>query len=216
MMIDFNRNEMLRYLGFRNGVKPDAEMQQNIDRLTEELQQVITPKSVSEIFDVTVTDDSVSFAGITIPSRDLARNLKNCSRVCLFAATLGVGPDRLIARSQVRKMSDALICQAASAAMIEAYCNQIDNGISEEAARSGLYSRPRFSPGYGDCPIEVQTDFTRILNTPKKIGLTLTDSLMMMPSKSVTAVIGLTPVPTHHHAGGCATCTVKDCAFREN
>ncbi|MDY6285957.1 MAG: vitamin B12 dependent-methionine synthase activation domain-containing protein [Bilifractor sp.] len=214
-MLGFNRNEMLRYLGFRNGALPDAEMQQNIDRLTDELQRVIAPKSVAETYDVTVTESTVSFAGLTIPSRDLAKNLKGCVRVCLFAATLGVGPDRLIARSQVRKMSDALICQAASAAMIEAYCNEIDNGVGAEAAKEGLYTRPRFSPGYGDCPIEVQTDFTRILNTPKKIGLTLTDSLMMMPSKSVTAVIGITPVPTHHHAGGCATCTVKGCAFRE-
>ena len=196
-MLGFNRNEMLRYLGFRNGALPDAEMQQNIDRLTDELQRVIAPKSVAETYDVTVTESTVSFAGLTIPSRDLAKNLKG------------------IARSQVRKMSDALICQAASAAMIEAYCNEIDNGVGAEAAKEGLYTRPRFSPGYGDCPIEVQTDFTRILNTPKKIGLTLTDSLMMMPSKSVTAVIGITPVPTHHHAGGCATCTVKGCAFRE-
>ncbi|MEE8886197.1 MAG: vitamin B12 dependent-methionine synthase activation domain-containing protein [Eubacteriales bacterium] len=214
-MINYNKREMLRYLGYRGKSEPDAEMSAMIDRCDQNLQKVVTPKSCGEYFDLSVTGDAVEFAGLTIVSHSLARNLTGCTRIYLFAATLGVGPDRLIARAQVTKMSEALIYQAASAAMIEAVCNELNERIDREAQKENLYTRPRFSPGYGDCPIEFQKNFTEILQTPKRIGLTLTDSMMMMPSKSVTAVIGITSVPGKHHPGGCAACEVRNCEFRD-
>ena len=214
-MIRFNEKEMLRYLGFRHGMEPDAETKENIDRCVSDLQKVIYPKAIGQYFDLSVSDGVVNFAGLSVKSHSLAKNLATCSCVYLFAATLGLGPDRLIARAQVRKMSDALIFQAASAAMIEAVCNTINTQIDRTATAAGLFTWPRFSPGYGDCPIELQTDITRLLETPKKIGLTLTDSMMMLPTKSVTALIGISSVPTQHHPGGCASCEVKNCEFRE-
>lgn len=214
-MIRFNEKEMLRYLGFRHGTEPDDEMKESIGRCVDDLQKAVYPKAIGQYFDLNVSGDEVRFAGLSVKSRSLSKNLSGCTCVYLFAATLGIGPDRLIARAQVRKMSDALILQAASASMIESVCNTINTEIDRKASEAGLFTRPRFSPGYGDCPIELQSDITRLLDTPKKIGLTLTGSMMMLPTKSVTAMIGITSEPTRHHPGGCAACEVKDCEFRE-
>ena len=88
--------------------------------------------------------------------------------------------------------------------------------IRREAAERGLFLRPRFSPGYGDFSLEHQREFFRILEVQKKIGVTLTESLLMMPSKSVTAVIGLSEENTHCMLQGCEACGKRDCSFRRN
>ena len=153
-------------------------------------------------------------ADVQIHSKNLARNLQGCSEVCLMAATLGIGPDRLIARASAVRMSDAVIYQAAAAAMVETYCDEVNEHIRQDAAQRGMYCRPRFSPGYGDFPISHQRDFSRLLDTPRKIGLTVTESCLLAPIKSVTAVIGLSETPQPCHRKGCEECGKTDCAYR--
>ena len=111
-------------------------------------------------------------------------------------------------------MSDAVIYQAAAAPMVETYCDEVNERIRQEAAQSGMYCRPRFSPGYGDFPIAHQRDFSRLLDTPRKIGLTVTESCLLAPIKSVTAVIGLSETPQPCHRKGCEECGKTDCAYR--
>ncbi len=214
-MIELDRKETLRYLGFRNGKEPDAVLQEKIEKCGQELQNAVRPKSIVRRFALERPDEkTLRFAGLTVVSRNLSKNLANCSSVYLFGATLGVGPDRLIARAQIRKMSDALIYQAASAAMIETWCDIVNEKIRKEAADERLFTRPRYSPGYGDCPLELQRDLIRVLDAPKQIGLTLTDSLLMMPSKSVTAIVGVSDVPVICHPQGCEACAKTDCEYR--
>ena len=86
--------------------------------------------------------------------------------------------------------------------------------ISTELEKSGLYLRPRFSPGYGDFPIEFQEPIMRMLDCAKKIGLTMTDSYMMSPTKSVTAIIGISTEKERCPISGCEACGKKDCAYR--
>ena len=156
----------------------------------------------------------MKLGGVLIRSKNLSRTLKGCTSVYLMAATLGIGVDRLIARASAVRMSDAVIYQAIAAAMIEAYCDEVNDTLRHEAERVGLYCRPRFSPGYGDFHIEHQRDFSRLLDTPKKIGLTVTESCLLVPIKSVTAVIGLSNKPQPCHRKGCEECSKTDCAFR--
>jgi hypothetical protein len=214
-MIEIDQKEVLRYLGFRRGNGPDALLMSEIEKCERELQDAVLPKSIVRRFPLEQIDEkTLRFAGITVVSHSLSKNLANCSEVYLFGATLGVGPDRLISRAQVVKMSDAVIYQAASAAMIETWCDTVNEKIRKEVSAEGLFTRPRYSPGYGDCPLEVQRDLIRVLDAPKQIGLTLTDSLLMMPSKSVTAVIGVSDVPVICHPKGCESCAKTDCEYR--
>ena len=224
-MITIRKQELYRYLGYRGGAQPDAEVLARIAECEPRLQEAAAPRFLIQQVPVVLNPGIYSssgeqaiphlmIAGMEIVSADLQKNLENCDEVILFAATLGPGPDLLIRRASAQRMSDAVIYQAMSAEMIESYCDEICAQLRREAAEKGLYLRPRFSPGYGDLPLDLQKDLLRILDAPKKIGLTLTDSLLMMPSKSVTALIGLTKKPQPDHEKDCAICPKTDCAFR--
>lgn len=103
-------------------------------------------------------------------------------------------------------MSRAVILQAASAAMIEEYCDQVCEGLKKEYEEKGLYLRPRFSPGYGDFSLSCQSAVLDALDAGKHLGIKLTDSFLMMPSKSVTAVIGVSQKPHRCDVKGCEAC----------
>lgn len=215
-MIAVNQKEVYRYMGFGQGVCPQPEIVHRVEKCEDRLQNASHPKYVCHKYPLTVhPDGALEIAGMQWKSRALAKNLRGCQEVYLFGATLGIGADRLIARAQVTRMSDAVIYQAAAAAMIESYCDRINAQIREKEAETGHFLRPRFSPGYGDLPLSAQTDVMRILNTPKTIGLTLTDTLLMMPSKSVTALIGVSDQPGRCRTSGCTECSKTDCEYRK-
>lgn len=112
-------------------------------------------------------------------------------------------------------MSDAVIYQAAAAAMVEILLRRGQRTHPAGRQRSAACTvGPRFSPGYGDFPIAHQRDFSRLLDTPRKIGLTVTESCLLAPIKSVTAVIGLSETPQPCHRKGCEECGKTDCAYR--
>ncbi len=207
--------EIYRYLGYRNEL-PDEAVLQKIKTCKENLRKDVTPKAIWRYYDITWQGESTFLLeGISVNSRNLSRNIADCHRICLLAVTLGPAPDRYIQKAEVTAMSDAVIYQAVSAAMIEAYCNHINEVIRKEAEEQGLFLRPRFSPGYGDFPLEFQRSIGDLLQMAKNVGITLTDSLLMMPSKSVTAVIGLSESNEHCKAAGCEVCNKSaTCAFR--
>ena len=226
--MNVDKREIYRYLGYQGRV-PDENVLREVDRCLEELREAVTPRFVYRQYPIErfFTDnierpfldekpgtELLSIAGMKIQSRSLCRNLRDCKSAYLMAATLGIGPDRLIARASVAKMSRAVILQAAAAAMIEAWCDEVNQKIIKEAEDQGLYCRPRFSPGYGDFSLEYQKDFAQILRIQKEIGVSLTQSLLMMPSKSVTAVIGLSPVKKECALHGCEVCLkAEECSF---
>ena len=204
-MIKADRKEIFRYLGYR-GREPETGVAEAADSCAAALQTVVEPRHVRRVFPLEwVSADRFRIEGMDVVSRNLSRNLRGCSEVWLVQRAEALG-----------KMSRAVILQAAAAAMIEAYCDDVNEEIRREAAPKGLFLRPRFSPGYGDFSLEHQTELFRILEVQKKIGVTLTGSLLMMPSKSVTAVIGLSKENTHCMVQGCEVCGKQDCSFRRN
>ena len=207
---DINRiekQEIYRYLGYGK-TEPDAEVQTAVDECLGQLLPSLLPREVHRVFPVEWKGrDAFSIAGMEVRSRSLAKNLRGCGEAYLLAATIGIWPDRLSARySAERKMSCAVIVQAAGTALIEAWCDEVCRQAAKKARMEGLHTRPRFSPGYGDFDLAHQADLFRILEVPKRIGVTLTESLLMMPSKSVTAVVGLSETDTGCTLHGCETC----------
>ena len=114
--------------------------------------------------------------------------MRGCKRAVVFAATVGIGLDRLIAKYGRLSPSKALMLQAIGAERIEALC---DAFCAELAAKLDCKLRPRFSPGYGDFPITAQKELFAVLDCTRQIGVTLNDSLLMSPTKSVTAIVGI-------------------------
>lgn len=212
--MDINRNEILRYLGYgRNDA--DEAVNAVIDECIEELLKTVSPKSITRSYDLKLgQDDLIDCTCFRVKSRNLSKNLQDCSGVILFAATLGAEADMLIRRYNKLLMSKAVVMQAAAAAMIEEYCNTVNEKLREEYYKRQLYLRPRFSPGYGDFPLACQMDICSALELNKRIGITLTDSCIMMPSKSVTAVIGISQKPYLCNINGCEVCEKLDCMYR--
>lgn len=191
--------ETARYLGYSRFVSPDQDVSGLMEKAAREMAEVMKAQAVFEVFDLTVvsirptdysTTAEISFADVTLQSQDLGRNLAGCQRVALLAATLGPQVDALIRRHSSLDPVYASILQATGAMFIEELVDLTNSEIKKIAASQGLKTKPRYSPGFGDVPLEVQKDFFRLLPCTR-IGLTLMDTLIMAPEKSVTAFVGL-------------------------
>ena len=191
---EINKQEVYCYLGYRGGARPDEETAKRIDRCIVQIAAASQPrKAVKRMPIVTCPDeeDTLLFGGMRVKSRNLSHHLAGCTEIVVFAATVGIGVDRLIKRASISGMADAAILQAAGAAAVEAVCDRIEEEINHTAAKDGLKARHRFSPGYGDFALSHQPEVLSMVNATKLTGITLTDGYLMVPSKSVTAVIGL-------------------------
>lgn len=186
-----NIKEILRYLGYGHN-KPDDATLRMIEECYIELSNVAQPKYVAKRVSLTVSKGGdIELGDVTIHSRDLAKNLLGCNEAIVFAATLGIGTDMLMNRYVKLDISRASVLQACGAAMIEEYIDEYMMGLAKELSLEDSGHRPRFSPGFGDFYLEYQKDIFRILNPEKNIGVHLTDGGVMVPEKSVTAIIGI-------------------------
>jgi len=204
--------EVLRFLGYR-GAPADARISSLTSELIDLFSANIVPKSVYGVWDCQIDSSTAAFGGMTVKSRSLACHLADCRSAVLLAATLGTEADALLRRLSVQDMEKAVVAQGVCAAMIEAYCDSIEGEIFEKTEFRGLYPTTRFSPGYGDFDISHQKDILKILNC-SRIGLALTDGYMLIPTKSITAVIGFSQ-GKRQVTGKCDSCAVKDCEARE-
>ena len=214
-MIEVCTREVLRYLGYKKRDTATPEVLADVDSCLQELQQAAAPRDIYRIFPCQVDTQAgcVTLPCATFKSSALARHLAGCREAVLFAATLGSGVDILIHRYSQLQISRAVILQACAAAMVEAFCDARQAEILH-ALPERRYARPRFSPGYGDFALENQRAFTAILEAPKRIGLTLTEGDLMVPTKSVTAIIGLDENPTRTGSNPCAECSLTHCTYR--
>lgn len=204
----FCKKEILRYAGCREA---DGEISALLEMCIKEIKDVLTYKVCYREMQVSIDRDICDFGVFRWQSKKLAVNLKDCTNVILFAATVGVGIDRLIAKYGRISPVRALLFQAIGAERIEALC---DAFCADIAGERNIGIRPRFSPGYGDLSLDAQKDIFSVLDCEKRIGLTLNDSLLMSPSKSVTALVGLLDDAGRGTQNKCSACNKIDCTFR--
>ena len=185
---DYNKKEILRYAG----VSGDApELNALLQECLDEMAGKLVYRACYREFAVTHYDSYLDLGFIKTESVGLKKNLYGCESIILFAATVGMEIDRLIARYATVSPTKSLMFQAIGAERIESLCEAFCREIAEEKAKIGFQTRPRFSAGYGDFPLEAQKEIFAVLDCSRKIGLTLNQSLLMSPSKSVTAIIGV-------------------------
>ena len=211
MKIDVS--EALRYLGAANA---DRETAAAVESTARELEARLVPRYVYKIFAVEQTACGVSLpeAGLSLPGKLAGRMLQSCGQAALLCCTLGAEFDRLLRMAQARDMAKAAMLNACGSAYVEAGCEEVEKEIAARYPHS--YLTDRFSPGYGDLPLPVQPDLLNALNAEKRLGVTLTDTCLMLPAKSVTAIIGLSETPQPARIRGCGYCALKgNCAYRE-
>lgn len=203
----FCEKEILRYAGCSAS---DREITALLESSAEEARKVLDYKVCYKELPVSVAGEICVFSEFSVQSQRLAANLKECESVILFAATVGHGIDRLIAKYGRISPTRALMLGAIGAERIEALCDAFCQDISNEKI---ITLKPRFSPGYGDLPLSAQKDIFNTLDCSKHIGLFLSDSLIMTPSKSVTAFAGVGGEKTQT-VNKCSYCDKINCTFR--
>ncbi|MCI8442382.1 MAG: hypothetical protein HFG27_07615 [Provencibacterium sp.] len=205
--------EALRYLGFR-GKEADEATAALLKQAADRLVKMAQPRTIWKQFSLAEDEEGLYLpqAGLRLAGRAVQRHLCGCRQCILMAATLGLETDRLLQRTQLQNMALAATMDACASAAIEDVCNRLCRKLIES---SGPLTA-RFSPGYGDLPLTLQRDFIRLLDAPRKIGLTLTESCMLTPQKSVTAVMGILPEGMEKSVlDRCGSCDMrKHCPYR--
>ncbi|MFR7755540.1 MAG: hypothetical protein ACLU0T_07510, partial [Bacteroidales bacterium] len=119
--------------------------------------------------------------------------LDGCALACLLAVTLGMQTERELARLQATNPLDALLFDACASSMAEEAAQAASRRIAELARVVSLVPTKRFSPGFGDLPLELQDAFLQTIDAGKSLGIHAGSSHLMTPMKSVTAIVGLKP-----------------------
>ena len=159
---------------------------------------------------LSVDGDTVDLSAFKIKSKNLAAALCGAESALVFACTIGIGIDRLIEKYSAINPSRSLIFQALGAERVETFT---DIFLDDYRKARGVTLSPRFSAGYGDLPLETQRDIFKLLEPQKRLGLTLNDSLLMSPSKSVTAFAGING-RCGEKEKNCGNCAKTDCRYR--
>ena len=198
-----DRRETARYLGL-GGRELPPELEAYASECEADLSRGATPRSVRR---------TLAVPELPGESGDLARHLRHCERCVLYAVTLGAETDRLLRRWSAQSMAKAAVGQAVCAAWLDDLCAGLCLEIAGEL-EEGNYLTPPFSPGYGDWPLTVQSGVLELLSAHKRIGLTLTAGGMLIPEKSVTAVVGISDRAEESCGQKCMRCRKTDCPFR--
>ena len=212
-MPPFELREALRYMGVRG--EPTAELMQ----LAQEAGTLLTKAANYRWRSVRLPlhgDGSALLLGeLPLTGQSIRRHLNGCTEAILLCGTLGSGVDQLIRREMLLHPARALAVNGCAAALLEARLDDTCAELAQTLHTEGLTLTARFSPGYGDVPLAVQKDFLAVLEAGKRIGLFASEENLLIPRKSVTAVLGLADHPVTGALAGCKTCALRGkCEFR--
>lgn len=215
MYID--RNEALRYMGYR-GQRLDANTEKLLEACADEVMSISKKSCVYEIFDIERKEEGICLKGTTLvlAGEDINAHLSKAEKCALMAVTLGLEVDRRIAYYSKTDLAKGLIFDACAAAAVEALCDTVQDEIVLKAGAIGLEATSRYSPGYGDFDIAIQKEICKLLKTYERVGLSVNDSSIMIPRKSVTAVIGLQKEKCSDKGHKCKNCDNRYCLYRKD
>jgi len=213
--VGLNRNEVLRYLGYRDQAI-DEKMEQQTDRLMDELKDAAAVKYICRTFRIEKGKGSVLIGDglLELPGSAISRHLEDSEECILMAATLGSNVDKRIRYYGKIDVTKALIFDACATAYIEAVCDELCRKIEAELLEKGWALTFRFSPGYGDVPITLQKQLLMVLDASRRIGLTLTPTMLMTPQKSISGIVGIGRDIVKRTCSGCRR--YDNCEYRRN
>lgn len=215
------RAEVLRYLGYA-GQPLTSELDARVDEMVGRCLEVARPRGCVRVFDVAGRDEReggpvvrLSGTALELAGSSIDRHLEGAVAVAVLAVTAGMGVDAELRRLSLTDRVGQLLLDAAGTALVERAADAAEASVVARAAGRGLFANGRFSPGYGDLPLATQPVLLATLDAQRLLGITLSSSLLMTPTKSVTAVIGLFREPRAAGRPGCAECACREfCSLR--
>ena len=211
-----SKSEAARYMGIKG--QPDSKIISILDKYEPIVRGKLRPNYVYRESDIAFLENGVKLSVMQniLEGNDIKKHLKGCNKAVIFAATVSAEADKLIRQTSVKDMAESLAVDCLCSTAVEQLCDKIEEEIFNKI--NAPYRTWRFSAGYGDLPISSQKDFIISLNAQRRIGLTVTDNFLLIPSKSVTAVIGISENPPQNEIKkGCAGCNLRgNCAYTHN
>lgn len=186
-----NIKEVLKYLGYKGG-KIEQKYIDEINSVSEVALNIAKPKYCYSEFPIEIKDNGVNICGTTLflEGKDIKNHLSTSKSCILLGATIGLGVDKFL-RENAYDVKNTLIFDCCASDIVERLCDEVEDRLRKEKLKDGLYLTPRFSCGYGDLSIQHQKDFVNVLNATRQIGLTVSSSNLLIPTKSVTAIMGV-------------------------
>lgn len=206
--VERTKAEAMRYLGARGKISGEADG--ILDECMALMREAARARHVRAEYQLDFSAGGLVLAGtgICLAGNDIAAHMRGCKSAAVMAATLGAAADSLIRRFEAADLTRAVVLDACASAIIEEYCDEIEAGVKTAAGEAGLKTAARFSPGYGDFPLDTQPQILSLLDTYRKIGLGCDGNFLLSPRKSVTAVIGIGKNPDRINRG-CDTCAMR-------
>ncbi|MEA4961813.1 vitamin B12 dependent-methionine synthase activation domain-containing protein [Lutispora sp.] len=211
-----NRKEVLRYLGHKNQYM-DEKLEKLLTECIAEMTEALRKSFVYNVYDIERDGDKMALkdTNLIFQSKDLTMHFRNSDKCALMAATLGLEADRRIAYYSKTDLTKGIVMDACASAAIEALCDEVQEEIRIEALKEGYCCTSRYSPGYGDLPITLQKGIIELLKAYPRIGLTVNESSIMLPRKSVTAFIGWQRQESTSEGNKCSRCKDRNCIYRK-
>lgn len=212
---EISKAEAARYMG--SSLDSDVQTAGLLEKYEPVVRRSLRPSYVYREAEISFEDDGVHLSGFShaLIGKDIAAHLTGCRKAVVFAATVSAEADKLIRTVSVGDMAGALAVDCLCSAAIEQVCELAEEEIFADMETS--YRTWRFSPGYGDFPLEIQKELLFYLNAQRRIGLTCSDNFLLIPTKSVTAIIGISDEPKTESIKGCGVCRLRDnCGIRKN
>lgn len=202
----------LRFLRVRK--EPDKDTKTMLSKCVDLVNSVISYKASYRYFDISIKDNTVYFDDeLKLESKNLCTCLNGCKGAFVFVATTDMALDRLINKYSQLQFAKSVVIDAIGSSAVECFCDILCRHLQSEY---NVSLRPRYSPGYGDLSILCQGDVLKVCDSERKIGVTLTQRHMMLPKKSVSAIVGVRPSDeVCVHKSSCENCECTDCEYRK-
>ena len=221
-LIEIDESEVLRYLQYKNQ-EIDNSLSDKIKKCINITKEIINPRFIFRKYTIKKLKSSngkneVYFEGanLTLQSNDIYNLLLDCDECILMSATLGLEIEREIRKLTYTDLAKGIIIDACATTAIEEVCDIVQDNISKKLLKEDKYITYRYSPGYGDLPIEKNLDINNLLNSQKEIGLTVTNSGIMIPRKSVVALIGVSHRRISNTKKSCENCSNRhNCNYKK-
>lgn len=212
---NINRREVLKYLGYKGG-KIDEKTENDIEKISQKVIEISMPLVTFKIMDI---DRKYGFAlngtNFIPKGKDIKEMLKYCDKCIIMAATLGMNIEKELRTKQISDMYSAVIMDSCASTAIENVCDNFQEMLENKYISQGLFITDRFSPGYGDMPFYQQKELCALLQTEKTIGVSLSSSGIMIPRKTVTAIMGISNVKPKRRLS-CEKCSMfENCDYRK-
>lgn len=186
----------------------DAQLAKQVGLCEAEVRRCAHPRAVLRIL-------PVGELGPLLEGNDIQRLLADCEEAVLMAVTLGAELEKRLMQEEVTNLSNAYVMDLCASQAVEEAADRLEGRLRERIRAEQKYLTNRFSPGYGDYPLRVQRPLLDYLNAGRAVGLTLTPTGLMVPRKSITAVMGISKAPKPEVYGSCRHCPlITKCSWR--